>query len=99
MSYTPGPWSIGNWKRVVDVNGDTISISGISMPCGHVPKEDVSYANARLIAQAPAMLDALKEALPLLRPCEDNKCDGTKCEVCQAFYRITAIIRAAEGGE
>ena len=72
--HTPGPWQVWGHDIIVkDTDGDDIVICGIgkpanlrshsySVPCSHRTK-----ANARLIADAPAMLEALEFAFIALR--------------------------------
>jgi hypothetical protein len=54
-----GPWLISDgsekWNRIVDANGDLITT------CFAMQKED--DANARLIAAAPELLEALQDML------------------------------------
>lgn len=86
MSHTPGPWTVvekstghnfeKNWReigpRVVTAsfydrhrNGETETFCGVV----------ITEANARLIAAAPEMLEALEEAIPVLTDAiEDSYC-------------------------
>ncbi len=84
MSHTPTPWkifdnvdgwSIGN-RAIVDADGFTI--------CNPSP---MGEANARLIAAAPDLLDALCTALPFV---EDHAEDHAKSGV----YKAGAVARA-----
>ena len=59
MAHTPGPWSF-NGSDVIDSCNQVVAISGIAQPHGYVPKDDVSYANARLVSAVHDMLEALK---------------------------------------
>ena len=70
--HTPGPWIIGTDPRYpsepcVDavVDGVVWHIALCHMGLG--PDDTSAEANARLIACAPELYAALKEALPLLR--------------------------------
>ncbi|HKS54713.1 MAG TPA: hypothetical protein VJS12_05485 [Steroidobacteraceae bacterium] len=71
-SHTPGPWIVGTDPRYpsepcVDavVDGVVWHIALCHMGLG--PDDSSSEANARLIACAPELYAALKEALPGLR--------------------------------
>lgn len=61
--HTPGPWSINDWPQA---NTD-IAIGAVGTPLiARIPLRHVSIneqkANARLIAAAPELLEALKVA-------------------------------------
>ena len=63
-AHTPGPWFIADtndqlWARQVD------SKSGAVCFCGSFQRDE-ACANARLIAAAPELLEALKELLSAL---------------------------------
>jgi hypothetical protein len=57
MSYTPGPWKV----KTTDYAGRYVLFNDIVR--GRVPKDfgDEDEANARLIAAAPDLLEALKD--------------------------------------
>ena len=72
MSHTPGPWIVGSGATPTTVFPDrpkTEPTPMISMGCGqpHLSIEEM-IANAHLIAAAPEMLEALKEAAIFLEP-------------------------------
>lgn len=75
--FTPGPWTAKPFDRtwVVCFGGDEYLIGGV-----HLNRE----ANARLIAAAPELLEALKDAYPYI----DNN---------HLRQRIGAVIAKAEG--
>jgi len=61
--HTPGPW---NYAGPSDIGRDTYSIYGngpLAYTAGPSDYGDAAEANARLIAAAPMMLDALKECV------------------------------------
>jgi hypothetical protein len=63
---TPGPWSIGPHQRIIS-SGWSIRIkdgSAIAYVLGE--KNPELQANARLIAAAPELLDALRKAIDAL---------------------------------
>lgn len=65
MSHTPGPWRIGH------KHGSPIRIIGGDMTLALVSPQ--GEANARLIAAAPDLLEALTGALAILDTHEMNK--------------------------
>lgn len=89
MAHTPGPWEA---KRLTDGDGEPyetlymahIDIEGVCMvwaPVGHSEQE----ANAKLIAAAPELLEALKEVVAI----SDRKHD--------AWDKAKLAISKAEG--
>jgi hypothetical protein len=70
MSHTPAPWKIEDkfnlsnigYRAILDSDGYTI--------CNPSP---MGEANARLIAAAPDLLDALLTALPFVEDHEDSR--------------------------
>jgi len=68
-NHTPGPWAVFDFSRdmILDSNGDLIAviIDGKS--------DETKLANARLVAAAPDLLEALEEALKeFLFDCYDD---------------------------
>ena len=66
-NHTPGPWEINGSFIVKDCYGKVICETDVSMY--HPPKRlgvDEVWANTRLIAAAPDLLNALETALTLL---------------------------------
>lgn len=84
--HTPGDWSVG--ERDVTVDGHPLAVIG-----GSRPRIIVAYvndeANARLIAQAPALLEALKEIAKLHAP-------GANAQQCACAIVAQEAIEAAE---
>ena len=59
--YTKGPWVISKHGRLQGANGRDVGVSGMGITIQHY--EDIEgEANAHLIAAAPMMYEALKEA-------------------------------------
>lgn len=54
--HSPGPWAEGSHRTVVDANGSVVCVVW-SGPCGI----DVADAHQQLIADAPELLQALRE--------------------------------------
>ena len=59
---TPGPWKVRNWREVFKGTRRICSVNaGESLPLGE--ELDRAASNARLIAAAPELLDALEDLL------------------------------------
>ena len=91
MNHFPGPWVIeaGFPISVTDADGHYVC-EGIS-PAGE--------GNARLIAAAPELLEALKamqEMYPGKTFCE-VECVSGECEYCVLDRLVLAVIAKAEG--
>lgn len=102
MKHTPGPWSINEYGKVVGPDKETVSINGVSMPCGFVPPQDVSNANAALIAAAPELLEALKRCVECLNGPVSDLMTGdalAAAGVYGALVQAGAAIAKAEGRE
>jgi hypothetical protein len=65
-AHTPGPWTVDR-IAVLDEFSKAVALA--------VPRsmEYCTYANARLIAAAPELLEALKAALPWIETCEEGE--------------------------
>jgi len=87
MSHTPspGPWAVRGYQiRSGDVVVARVTDNEFSgTDC---PKPEVAFANARLIAAAPEMLDALKLAQSIIGHPDDS-----------ASQHIASVIAKAEG--
>lgn len=95
--HTPGPWT---YRLSIDgrICGDVRGPAGRFV--ADIGAHEESDANARLIASAPDLLAALRDALDLLvcdaladtsRECSDDEL----CDVCRAKDSITNVIRRA----
>ncbi len=79
-SHTPGPWHVGASAKTIVYASDGFAVSDATVFHGrHEP--ETSKANAALIAEAPAMLEALRS---ILAQCEDDS------------WRVTGTFRCAE---
>jgi predicted Zn-ribbon and HTH transcriptional regulator len=93
--HTPGPWSVddGEWGYVVhssDTSDDVIA----SLQPADEPAESECLANARLVAAAPDLLDAVRWACKELVKTERQACmRPTDCVDCP----ISRAIKKAEG--
>ena len=113
MKHTPGPWRINDpeWPNdiIIENNFGTDVAEVLCKPgCWYCPAlRETSEANARLIAAAPQMYEALAAIKALLGPDGDYaicRADGNKCWlgddmiVGGAFEKADAALAAA-GGE
>lgn len=82
--HTPGPWmysGAGSIKRdytaIGCTDGETIATAWGHSNSGFFVSEEEKEANARLIAAAPELLEALQEAISLIESIDgrDNSCD------------------------
>ena len=71
MAHTPGPWRIGEYVKPIRYKQDDLHVLAgqMSIVCSMSAVNwsidgEKDKANARLIAAAPDLLEALKEALP-----------------------------------
>lgn len=95
--FTPGPWHVG------DRGCDSVFLADGARLCTVMPRRDdpfresiEDFANARLIAAAPDLFAACKEALIFTPPSHDPKtCD---CVACAVTNRLRAAVALAEGG-
>lgn len=61
-THTPGPWVIHDADGIIEAtDGTAIADPACSGLHGKVPTVNEAAANARLIAEAPAMLEALRD--------------------------------------
>ena len=93
QKHTPGPWRVGDGSFVIG-NHPAPGITGsddVHHYGGHLICESVSQANARLIAAAPELLEAAKQALQVF---VDQGWDDDL----SAAKSLKAAIAKAEGG-
>jgi hypothetical protein len=100
--YTPGPWAQddsdgADWGWIRDGEGRMVAVCGIPEGADLIKHRrdgsDPTEANARLIAAAPDLLEALKRLcdLPCNCPCEIGADEMT------AYGQARAAIAKAEG--
>lgn len=58
MKHTPGPWVYGR-DGITGPDGRRIEATGLALILGARSQDDVAFQNARLIAAAPDMFEAL----------------------------------------
>ena len=98
--HTPGPWSIrpiGGYPIIQSETGTLVAKTDCSLNSSNFVMDiDVSRANARLIASAPELLEALEALLysseSLRDDCESH--DGI-CSEPASFQQARASIRKA----
>lgn len=96
--HTPGPWETGSLMTRVEVlpQGWNMPLCIADCHAGHAPESEAErVANARLLAAAPDMLEALKSVLASV-PFASYRGDG-ELEECEQMVR-SAIARAERGG-
>lgn len=91
--HTPGPWRILKSNAGMHISGRDPGyiakvFSGSEITCKFIPEQD---ANARLIAEAPAMLAALRWAKDAMTPANNSE----EIEVCSEIDAILARINGA----
>jgi hypothetical protein len=98
--HTPGPWEVYTWADKTEVGVSPCDMSRSDIADCNTDCTDISYeeklANARLIAAAPELLEALRELVDV------QGCDcsylGNECENCKAARRkCTAALSKVEG--
>lgn len=90
--HTPGPWTVGRGRTKTTQNSNMLLCSNPAcIPLAYFPASGqlhgVDAANARLIAAAPELLEALKLARSALSKASDV----------ETFRAVSAAIAKAEG--
>jgi len=96
-AHTPGPWELDPYGQVTQSNGRTVLVSGIASPMVSTAE---SIANARLVAAAPDLLAALKEAIDCGMVPKSSAAEGganRHVVQLQVADQIRAAIAKAEG--
>jgi hypothetical protein len=102
MTHTPGPWHngnvLGNWWKIYDENGCFIASANDPSPAPNHKADgfDIAHANARLIAAAPDLLEALDR---LVWECDTNNGYDSNLEGSEhdAIEAARAAIAKAKG--
>ena len=105
--YTPGPWGLFDGTDIWPINADgggyiaRLRFRGEAVETATGDREfPETEANARLIAAAPDLLEAAKDALESLTECGPHRSEGLDCEACgESIAALRAAILQAEGGE
>jgi hypothetical protein len=93
QEHTPGPWFISAVEDDYEIIGPNERHGTICTLYRHNWPDGVDTANARLIAAAPALLDALKAALPFI----PHTAEGFYDVLHPAFSQARAALAKAEG--
>lgn len=95
--HTPGPWFIGGLavRHIVDINGVVVAEIPILKAQAEVCDQNTSTSNARLIALAPELADALRRCLPWLGKFVASNhhrttCNPNDCE--QSLAQARAVL-------
>lgn len=95
--YTPGPWVLENrgCKYIVSKPGDGYITRDVCRLDGSTMSAFAQEANARLIAAAPELLEALRGLLALDKEHHQRGHDDE--DICQEVQAARAAIAKAEG--
>lgn len=102
QASTPGPWKVNPFRAQVDCarveegDVDLIPVCKMLWPT-KLRTEDETFANAALIAEAPAMLMSLVELVDLMRKYEMDTDADAPAENRMMMQRADAVIAAARG--
>lgn len=88
-THTPGPWKVADGPKGVHVTGPLRYNADKHRPVAYIEDGDW-HANAKLIAAAPQLLEALKDLLT-----ERNRIEAQSSNEVAASERAHAAIEAA----
>lgn len=108
MTHTPGPWSCdyGDFAAYCQTGAEVCEVTKGNHDDGTKIPDDEMEANLRLVAAAPELLAALKQAAAFIQ--SHNEClsvpsgsgDTQWNDYCIGVAEhLTAVISKAEGGE
>lgn len=108
MKFTPGPWEIhlagtsNKGDLIIKYYGPRGSITGTSHICrlydtALCEEHGDTMSNARLIAAAPELLEALIQAELALSGALCSCTEDRDCQRCHAWRKTRAAIAKAEG--
>lgn len=90
MNFTPGPWDVrpsfagSQYLHIKSPTSDSVACTE-------------SEADARLIAAAPELLEALKMANEMLKDCAEELCAAGMSPIVECIRESTKLIAKAEG--
>jgi len=97
--HTPGPWRYWLDEQYPATGRFYIFHKDLPLASvahgGSYPDQDISEANARLIAAAPELAETLRLAADVL----DGNCDCQVCGPCMLAKRARAVLAKLEGDE
>lgn len=96
--HTPGPWQVNHADpfQVCDADGETRGCAPIATMHGTYAEK---RANARLIAAAPELMEALERCNSLLKIAEGQFPGAFNSKVRDATLAANAVIAKATGGD
>lgn len=94
INYTPGPWRVDKRARCRIVAGDDDTIASAARQSSLV---DQHQANAALIAEAPAMYEALKRISKAISDGLDHSRDVAVLERCIKLAKA-AVAKVQDAG-
>lgn len=101
MTHTPGPWTAQELDDAFIKGADGSDVARVYKWGGATPTSDLASrgpANARLIASAPTLLEALELAVEYVgRGMAENAYEGTAIPAENALRSIEHAIRVAKG--
>ena len=95
VGHTPGPWRLKELREIVS-EASNRHIAKVTFPAFGFVGYDEADANARLIAVAPEMLDALRELLSIVQS-GDAPAYGNLPQVDLASRWYVTLASAVEG--
>src|SRR5258708_5011176 len=101
MKHTPGPWSVGDGSAESMYAGSNIVQAHRPDSAALFNLADVNIhfeaeANARLIAAAPELLEALRQCMPQIHECASANCAADGHHECPYGLARAAIKKATE---
>lgn len=103
--HTPGPWQVSQSLDYFDEGATVVRTVNIPRGCARglvvavLTKTDECSANARLIAAAPELLEALRETLDELESIRDALSHPRPTSESAVCHRARLAIAKAEGRE
>ena len=98
--HTPGKWKAGHDDDPVQVGTEDGKFVAMTLGCDESVADQKDYDNARLIAAAPEMLEALEAAQASLNSLSEftRKLKGPRLTVFEGIrHKISAAISKAKG--
>ncbi len=95
--FTPGPWHTGEFEyKIVIYGADCFYLGSVSSPIPDylICEDEVTQANARLIAAAPELLDVCEQLLYII-DIYSEEIDGKEASITANHARF--IIAKAKG--
>jgi hypothetical protein len=92
-SHTPGPWVADSHGHILAHGGTTNVASTWTTPDGNYPEGRPYKANARLLAAAPALLEALERIVEIL-PSGSQPWEANSQEILAREAALAAIADA-----